>query len=44
MSPPLSSASQLSHVDSQGQANMLDVSDKAASSRQAVTEGYVKIA
>ncbi|MFT7389747.1 MAG: cyclic pyranopterin phosphate synthase [Candidatus Endobugula sp.] len=43
MSPPLSSASQLSHVDGQGQANMVDISDKAPSSRQAVAEGYVKI-
>lgn len=34
-------SSQFSHVDSQGQANMVDVSEKAVTTREAVAEGYV---
>jgi cyclic pyranopterin phosphate synthase len=31
----------LSHINERGEANMVDVSDKAATSRTAVAEGYV---
>ena len=31
----------LTHVDQQGNANMVDVSDKSESTRQAIAEGYV---
>ena len=34
----------LTHFDSQGQAHMVDVSDKAHTDRIAVAEGYVKMA
>lgn len=33
----------LSHFDAQGQAHMVDVSDKAVTSRVAVAEGHVKM-
>ena len=36
-------ADRLSHLDRDGAANMVDVSDKAVSARQAVAEGAVKM-
>ncbi len=33
--------SQLSHVDSNGQAHMVDISDKSNTAREAVAEGYI---
>ena len=33
--------SSLSHINERGEANMVDVSDKAATSRRAVAEGFV---
>lgn len=34
---------QLSHVDQQGQANMVDVSDKPQTAREAVAEGFLSV-
>ena len=34
---------QLTHVDSQGRARMVDVTEKAASSRRAVAEAYIRL-
>jgi cyclic pyranopterin monophosphate synthase len=34
----------LTHVDAQGAARMVDISDKAATRREAVTEGFITIA
>lgn len=34
---------QLSHVDQQGKANMVDVSDKPQTIREAVAEGYLSV-
>ncbi|MFQ3221604.1 MAG: cyclic pyranopterin phosphate synthase, partial [Paraglaciecola sp.] len=31
----------LSHLDNQGQANMVDVTEKAVTQRTAIAEGYV---
>nr|WP_268949302.1 cyclic pyranopterin monophosphate synthase MoaC [Pseudomonas tremae] len=33
----------LTHLDSQGRANMVDVTDKAVTSREAVAEAYVRM-
>ncbi|MFN3686621.1 cyclic pyranopterin monophosphate synthase MoaC [Salinarimonas sp.] len=33
--------SELSHIDASGEANMVDVSDKAVTSRTAIAEGFV---
>jgi len=33
----------LSHLDAEGRARMVDVSDKAASAREAVAEGFVRM-
>jgi cyclic pyranopterin phosphate synthase len=33
----------LTHIDETGRANMVDVSDKAATSREAVAEGFVRM-
>ena len=35
--------SQLSHLDTQGHAQMVDVSDKAATTRLAVAEGFIRM-
>ncbi|MFC3123144.1 cyclic pyranopterin monophosphate synthase MoaC [Agaribacter flavus] len=35
--------SKLSHIDQHGKANMVDVGDKAITSREAVAEGYIYI-
>ena len=35
--------STLSHVDSNGQAHMVDISDKTITARQAVAEGYISM-
>jgi cyclic pyranopterin phosphate synthase len=35
--------SELSHLDSKGQARMVDVSDKAVTSRTAIAEGFVSM-
>lgn len=37
------SNAEFSHINSQGQANMVDVSDKPTTARQAVAEGYVRM-
>ena len=34
----------LTHIDAEGRARMVDVSDKAATDREAVAEGYVRLA
>jgi cyclic pyranopterin phosphate synthase len=36
--------SRLTHIDETGRARMVDVSDKAATSREAVAEGFVRMA
>ena len=36
--------SQLTHIDADGRARMVDVSDKAVTSREAVAEGFVRMA
>ena len=36
--------SQLTHIDETGRARMVDVSDKAVTSREAVAEGFVRMA
>ncbi|MCF5266808.1 cyclic pyranopterin monophosphate synthase MoaC, partial [Pseudomonas syringae] len=33
----------LTHLDSQGRANMVDVTDKAVTSREAVAEAFVRM-
>ena len=38
-----STHSVLSHIDNQGKANMVDVSEKAASTRMATAEAYVSV-
>ena len=38
-----SNHSVLSHIDNQGKANMVDVSEKAASTRIAKAEAYVSV-
>ena len=35
--------SKLSHIDAKGQARMVDVSDKAATDRRAVAEGFIRM-
>ncbi|MFV0478257.1 MAG: cyclic pyranopterin monophosphate synthase MoaC [Parahaliea sp.] len=35
--------SELTHLDQRGQASMVDVTDKAASQREAVAEGYIRM-
>ena len=35
--------SKLTHIDESGRANMVDVSDKAVTSREAVAEGFVRM-
>ncbi|MET0338194.1 MAG: cyclic pyranopterin monophosphate synthase MoaC [Caulobacter sp.] len=35
--------SRLTHIDDQGRARMVDVSDKAATAREAVAEGFVRM-
>jgi cyclic pyranopterin phosphate synthase len=35
--------SKLTHIDDQGRARMVDVSDKAATAREAVAEGFVRM-
>ena len=35
--------SSLTHIDKRGEANMVDVGDKEATTRQAVASGYVKM-
>lgn len=40
---PLSDPAQLSHLDTQGQAQMVDVSAKAQTVREAIALGYVKM-
>jgi cyclic pyranopterin phosphate synthase len=35
--------SKLTHIDETGRANMVDVSDKAVTSREAVAEGFVRM-
>ena len=39
----LSQTQSLSHLDAQGQAQMVDVSDKIATVRQAIAEGFVRM-
>ena len=34
----------LTHIDETGRANMVDVSDKAVTSREALAEGFVAMA
>lgn len=34
---------QLSHINAQGEANMVDVTDKAMTSRTAIAEGFIKM-
>ena len=36
--------SRLTHIDAEGRARMVDVSDKAPSDREAVAEGFVRLA
>jgi cyclic pyranopterin phosphate synthase len=36
--------SRLTHIDDQGRARMVDVSDKAATAREALAEGFVRMA
>ena len=36
--------SALSHLDDQGRARMVDVSDKASTAREAIAEGYIRMA
>ena len=36
--------SKLTHIDETGRARMVDVSDKAATAREAVAEGFVRMA
>src|ERR1700712_2675285 len=36
--------SQLTHIDAKGRARMVDVSDKAATAREAVAEGFISMA
>lgn len=36
-------ATELSHLDAQGRANMVDVTDKAVTQRQAMAEGFVQM-
>lgn len=36
--------SRLSHLDAEGRARMVDVTDKAVTAREAVAEGYVRMA
>jgi cyclic pyranopterin phosphate synthase len=36
--------SKLTHLDAQGRARMVDVSDKAATAREALAEGFVRMA
>ncbi|MDF2900381.1 MAG: molybdenum cofactor biosynthesis protein, partial [Phenylobacterium sp.] len=35
--------SKLTHIDETGRANMVDVSDKAVTSREALAEGFVRM-
>ncbi|MDB9526638.1 cyclic pyranopterin monophosphate synthase MoaC [Oscillatoria sp. CS-180] len=44
MTSPEISESRLSHLDAAGQANMVDVSHKAVTTREAIAEGSLKMA
>ena len=35
--------SALTHIDASGEARMVDVSDKAATAREAIAEGFVRM-
>lgn len=43
MTIDISHSSQLSHLDAMGQANMVDVSDKASTLREAIAQGKVRM-
>lgn len=44
MTRPIKDARKLSHVDSEGQARMVDVTEKASTRRQATAESFVRLA
>jgi cyclic pyranopterin phosphate synthase len=43
MSKPVQSPESLTHIDEQGRARMVDIGDKAVTSRKAVAQGFVTV-